>query len=211
MDARIKTADESSEITDEDKERSSEGVVVNSLLSSTEILELPLPYPFFGDTNMVYIREAYTEIYEKYIETHKHTLIVGNPGTGKSLFLPYIVYRVLREHPEDAIIYRHCSMTESVIYIKGKEACVLSPHLCDATCYYCLYDCGQLQLCGLGIDVGLAWKATKSIVFSSPEFSNYNRYHKDCIQSAVVLGAEVVLLTWSWDELKFVRNTYIHI
>ena len=207
MDAKIKTVDEINEVTNEDEEKSSEGVVVDSLLSSTEILELPVPYLFSG--NMVYIREAYTDIYEEYIERNQHILIIGNPGTGKSLFLPYIVYRVLREHPEDSIVCGHHSMKDSVVYMKGKEAHVLS-NLYDATHYYYLYDCGQTF--GSDIDFSLAWKATKSIVFSSPDSKNYKEYHKNCIQSCVAQGIQVVMPTWSWDELKFCqKHIYTHI
>ena len=169
------------------------------------ILEFPVPYPGYG--NLVYIREAYNEIYEKHIENCQHTLIIGNPGIGKSLFLPYIVYRMLHEHPEDSIICGHYSMKESVVCIKGKEAHVLSPDECKATHYYYLYDCGQSH--DSGIDISLALEAKKSLIFSCPDSDNYKRYYKDCIQSSSVQGVEVFMPTWSWDELEICQE-HIH-
>ena len=47
-------------------------------------LEFPVPNTSYG--KMVYIKEAYTEIYEKHIEKCEHTLIIGNLGIGKSFF-----------------------------------------------------------------------------------------------------------------------------
>lgn len=98
-------------------------------------------------------------------------------------------------------------MMESVICIKEKEVHVLLPHECKATRYYYLHDRGQSH--GSDINMGLALDATKSIVFSSPDSNNYKSYHNECILSAGVLGVEVFMPTWSWDELKLCQK-YVH-
>ena len=43
----------------------------------------------------VYVRQAYIDIlYDSYIANTKHTLVMGSPGTGKSVFLLYVAYRI---------------------------------------------------------------------------------------------------------------------
>ena len=101
--------------------------------SATLRLRLPRPYcSFVCHSRLIkrFMSKAYTEIYEKHIKTNRnrHILVTGNPGTGKTLFSLYVAYILLRELPEDGIVYG--MLSEKVFYIRRGEAQLLSPRVC---------------------------------------------------------------------------------
>ena len=191
-----------SEVDEDGKE------VVVDLPSTKEILELAEAHPG-SRSKFVYVRKAYTDIYENYIKDYEHILITGNPGTGKTFFLVYVAYKILQDYPEYSIVCGHFSMpSDRVVHLKGNEARSLSFRPLSEESYCYLYDCGSDSK----LNLSLAQNATKSIIFSSPDKENYKSYYKQCIQNSASTGQGSIVVympTWSWDELKFCQK-HIH-
>ena len=205
-------ADESDDSEDEgsseDEEGSSEDrTVIEDKSISTSVLHFPVPVPN-TDLNQIYIRGCYDRIYDEYIQKYKNTLIIGNPGVGKTYFSFYAVYRLLADHPTASIFYGS-AYSGYFICMCGGEVQELDPYKLQCFDYY-VFDCGQSESKFLP-HVFNAGSSTKSIVCSSPDMENYKDYYKGCIVAAAAVSesVQIYMPIWTWDEVAFC-NRYVH-
>ena len=199
-------AEESDESEDEESSKDEEGssenrIVIEDKAISTSVLQFPVPMPN-TDLNQIYIRGCYDRIYDEYIQKCKNTLIIGNPGIGKSYFTFYVAYRLLADYPTASILYGS-AFTGYFIYKCGRDVRRLNPaDLLPYVDYY-IFDCGQ-STSNVLLDNITAGSSKKSIVCSSPDERNYKDYYKGCIVAAASpISRRIYMPIWTWDEVAF--------
>ena len=67
-----------------------------------DVLQLPNEVKFLNAARLpskLYVRKAYEDLHSLIHDTYRHRsiLVVGNPGTGKSFFALYEMYRLLKD------------------------------------------------------------------------------------------------------------------
>ena len=113
---------------------------------TSNILKFDEPFPWLPHHNGIYIRSAYEDIYTILKQDQRHYMIVGNPGTGKSYFAIYVLYRALRA--SKTVVFHRSS--EKVLYLfkPGQKAkmglecnCIIEELTSSESLY--LYDAGM--------------------------------------------------------------------
>ena len=146
----------------------------------------------------VYVRQAYIDIYDKYIKDNKFVLVCGNPGIGKSVFLFYVVRRLLDDHPRAKIVYEESGSSYRV-YLTEDEVQFVKLDQLDKASYY-LFDCRSPRHT---VDINIARRSEKTIVMSSPAKQNYKSFEKDCVFSTLGRGVKLYMPIWTWEEVRF--------
>ena len=196
--------DSEDEESSQDEEGSSEDrTAIEDNAISTSVLQFPVPMPN-TELNQIYIRGCYDRIYDEYIRKCKNTLIIGNPGIGKSYFTLYVAYRLLADYPTASILYGS-GFDGYYIYKCGRDVRRMTPPT-DPLPYvdYYVFDCGQSKSAVL-LDVLTAGSSKKSIVCSSPDKRKYKDYYKGCIVAGTrgPVSVRICMPTWTWDEVAF--------
>ena len=173
-------------------------------LSSTSLLVFSDAIPHDDTNNQLYIRQAYIDIYEMYIEKNDFILVSGTPGVGKTIFSFYVLYRLLKAVPGASVLYASAKGNYAV-YLAGNNVAVKNnqEQFPQYATYY-MFDCGDGSK--MQIDIGAAHESRKAIVFSSPNRNHYKEYEKSCIYSCERKGVIVYMPPWSLMELQFCRR-----
>lgn len=168
-------------------------------LPSVEVENQMLSFPTeFRNIKEIFVRDAFDDLYNRYISQRHYVLVTGNPGTGKSYFSLYVLYRLRKERSDLVIVYVSAP-SDIVVLFNGDTVSVandekeLSFWLDKEDTIY-LFDAGTQ-----GARIPRV-KKSKTIVFSSPSRSNYHDFYKECIISAG--GKMVYMPIWSWDEIN---------
>ena len=158
---------------------------------TSDVLQFDEPFPWLPNHKSIYIRSAYEDIYNILEQDQEHYMIVGNPGTGKSYFAIYVLYRALRA--SKTVVFHRTS--ESAVYLfkpgqkaqKGWENKFTIQELNSSDTLY-LYDAGTRKYSGISPE------ASRLIAFSSPSPENTSELRK--------LGlVSLHMPPWSMDEL----------
>ena len=172
-----------------------------------DVLQLPNEVKFLNAASLpskLYVRKAYEDLHSLIHDTYRHRsiLVVGNPGTGKSFFALYEMYRLLKD---GATIVYECLpfsvfmvLTAEQLLYDGPRLEVKSPLVRELfrnhQTYY-LFDAGTQRdiypYCGV---------AAKTIVFSSPAKKNYHDYVKHSDPKMLYMPV------WSLDELGWLLS-----
>ena len=173
-------------------------------LSSTSLLVFSDVIPHHDTNNQLYIRQAYIDIYEMYIEKNDFILVSGTPGVGKTIFSFYVLYRLLKAVPDASVLYASAKGNYAV-YLEGDNVVVADnqEQFRECATYY-MFDCGDGSK--MQIDIGATSASRKTIVFSSPNKKHYKEYEKSFIYSCERKGVIVYMPTWSLMELQFCRR-----
>ena len=170
------------------------------MLPSIEVKNQMLNFPAkFRSIKEMFVRDAYDDLYNRYISQCHYVIVTGNPGTGKSYFSVYVLYRLRKERSDLVIVYVSAP-SDIVLLFNGdtvseaKDEKELSSWLDKENTIY-LFDAGTR-----GARIPRV-KECKTIVFSSPSRSNYHDFHKECILGPYPGGVMVYMPTWSWDEI----------
>ena len=152
------------------------------------------------------IRKAYVDLYDDYISKFRHTLILGNPGIGKSAFLHYVLKRIFDAHDEPPCVLLGSAKNKAYVYYHHGEVEILKDDVpaifhfldqeADKSVYY-LFDCGTKA--AMVPNAEIARKCRKSVVFSSPGRVNYVDYEKSSLSR--LDGKKVYMPVWSIDEV----------
>ena len=142
-----------------------------------------------GKVDHFYIRQAYKDIYELAIE-QSSALILGTPGTGKTIFCLYVLCRLLQNNATVVVERVNFPVfvfnNEGVFRLPSMEA-VDTEILSNKSLYY-LYDAATHVCRPKGI------KATR-FIFSSPEKENWS----DVVKAGVVT---YYMPIWSVNEVE---------
>ena len=173
-------------------------------MSSTSLLVFSDVIPHCDTESRLYIRQAYIDIYEIYIQKNDFTLVCGTPGVGKSLFSFYVLYRLLKAEPNASVLYAS-ARSNYAVYLEGGNVVVADnqDQVSECATYY-MFDCGDGSK--MTIDIGRTSASTKTIVFSSPNKKHYKEYEKCFVFHARRKGVIVYMPTWSLMELQFCRR-----
>jgi len=140
-----------------------------------DVLQLPDEVKFLNVASLpskLYVRKAYEDLHSLIHDTYRHRsiLVVGNPGTGKSFFALYEMYRLLKD---GATIVYECLPFSVFMVLTAEQLLYVGPRLemrnplvrelfQNRQTYY-LFDAGTQT--GIHPYCGVA---AKTIVFSSP-------------------------------------------
>ena len=158
---------------------------------TSKVLKFDEPFPWLPKDKSIYIRSAYEDIYTILEQDERHYMIVGNPGTGKSYFAIYVLYRALRA--SKTVVFHRCS--ESTVYLfkpgqkakTGRENSCTIPELTSSEMLY-LYDAGTRKY------ALQPTQGSRLIAFSSPSHENTRELCKLRLVS-------LHMPTWSMNEL----------
>ena len=168
-----------------------------------DVLQLPNEVKFLNAARLpskLYVRKAYEDLHSLIHDTYRHRsiLVVGNPGTGKSFFALYEMYRLLKD---GATIVYECLPFSVFMVLTAEQLLYAGPRLemrhplvrelfRNHQTYY-LFDAGTQRdiypYCGV---------AAKTIVFSSPAKKNYHDYVKHSDPKMLYMPV------WTLDELE---------
>lgn len=160
--------------------------------------------PFGSTVQNILIRKSYIYLFDKVILQYQHTLVSGNPGIVKSVFMMYVLFK-LREISKEGTFILGYSSEEMYLFIRGNKVeryqqfdAQVEFDQCNGDVYY-LFDCATKgKLVPLS---HIALKCKKSVVFSSPDKANHASYAKDVIANSEQRGVTVYLPTWSLNEV----------
>ncbi len=158
---------------------------------TSNVLKFDEPFPWLPRDKSIYIRSAYEDLYAVLEQDCQHYMIIGNPGTGKSYFAIYVLYRALRA--SKTVVFHRCSESSIYLFKPGQKAkfcfenrCIVHELSCRETLY--LYDAGTRKY------ALQPPQASRLIVFSSPSAENTHELSKLRLVS-------LHMPTWSLDEL----------
>ena len=153
----------------------------------------------FRNIKEIFVRDAYDDLYNRYISQYHYVIITGNPGTGKSYFSVYVLYRLRKERSDLVIVYVSVP-TGIVVLFNGDTVSVAED---EKDLFLWLDKEDTIYLFDAGTQ-GARARVTRSktIVFSCPSRSNYHDFYKECILGAGCGGVMVYMPTWSWDEIN---------
>lgn len=151
------------------------------------------------------IREAYVDLYDDYICKFRHTLVLGNPGIGKSAFLHYVLKRIFEAHDEPPSVLLGCAKLHVYVYYHHGEVDIFEEILPmldvlqnePEKSVYHFFDCGTKAT--MVPQSEIAQMCRKSVVFSSPGRKNYADYEKSIISHRD--SKTVYMPVWSMDEV----------
>ena len=165
----------------------------------------------FGFANMapngILVRESYVKLYENYIKRNDHILVIGNPGTGKSIFLFYVLKQLLETSIRKQVFILGSGISQFYYYFNDEvvKVCLNTVELYRAVMkdkedkdIYFLFDCATQT--GWTPDHNIALMCKKSVVFASPQKKNFQDYLKHCILTGK--GKQVYMPVWSPSEVK---------
>ena len=143
------------------------------------------------------IRQAYKDLYHLTVEKPrgKHFLVLGNSGIGKTIFLQYVLMRILKSGR--SVLYQKKSQDMSIYFdIETKEARVhfgklpdhISTLMLDGNIFV-LIDAASKRAQKMQIG------KCRSIITSSPNGDNY----KDVVKDNLVV--KLYMPIWSLDEI----------
>ena len=154
----------------------------------------------------LYVRKTYKDLHSLIHDTYQRhkILVIGSPGTGKSFFALYELYRLLKD---GATIVYECLPFNVFMILTAKNLVYagsrLSRHNCkveellgNRQTYY-LFDAGSV-----GNTIPYLVKA-KTIVFSSPDQRNYVDYQKHSYPKTLYMPV------WTRDELNKVADSRV--
>ena len=170
--------------------------LLNATLSEDgNIMKFSVSPPWsYKEYTSLYIREAYKHLHDIiWGRCPPHVVVIGNPGTGKSLFAVYELYRALKEHK--TVVFQ--SVPARMTYLFRPGAGVEEFAYPD---HPCLSKTGQTLLlydAGMGGEEQYSNICDRIIIFSAPSKTRYRVLTKE--------GGAVMLLmpTWSWDEMEY--------
>ncbi len=162
------------------------------------------------DLESLIVRECYEKLYTKFINLEqRHILLTGNPGIGKSWFLYYMMYRLIKDDKSTRIFYTHALTDYSYFISDGKitdgkmlrfsENDLLMQFQKEkhvGTSYY-FFDCAFNKS---GANINLAKLCDKTLVVSSPNDNNYKDYWKFCEDNNS--SRKMYMPPWTLHELK---------
>lgn len=185
-----------------------------SVTRSFELLTIPR-VPFVEFYSSVMVRRAYIEIFKDVILKHHHTLVSGNPGVGKSLFMWYVLYKLSEGANEEMVFILGFSKLSSYMIVRNDFVyyCCNEMEALEESVeaerekkkIYYLFDCatkGNMRPLS-----AIAARSILSVVFSSPDQENHHDYLKDCVTSATQKGVRVIMPTWSLCEINDYLST----
>src|ERR1700722_19551957 len=160
-------------------------------ISDDRLLTFKEPFPFGecrgGLASTLYIRDSYEKLW-KMIWEHERAvkfLVTGSPGTGKTLFLRYVMYRLAFE--KVPIILQMGTNTSNLFLGENVYRCKGYPdHSGILSCKDAWYVVDSLEI----PDV-----AAHSLMVSSPEVQKFKQYRN------YRLFQEYYMPTWSLEEL----------
>jgi hypothetical protein len=92
--------------------------------TTIQVLHLDKGAYVFGDDTIgssVCIRPVYDFLFDKTVKTHQHVGIVGTPGVGKSVFIAYIMWKLMRsEKPPPYIVWESKPQSRTVVWSKDR-------------------------------------------------------------------------------------------
>ena len=157
---------------------------------------------FNSTGNVILVRKAYST-FEQVAEEKNDLLIIGNPGTGKSMFGLYLFWKYVSTNKP--VIYQRPNACY-VFLGKGQYLCI--PKIDDCRTHPLVLECnaergipwifdaiGNHQRVPFGSFAG-----HKAIVVSSPEHMNYKVYFRECAPSRRCMPV------WSMDEIMELRS-----
>ena len=153
----------------------------------------------FRNIKEIFVRDAYDDLYNRYISQYHYVIVTGNPGTGKSYFSVYVLYRLRKERSDLVIVYVSVP-TGIVVLFNGDTVSVAKDEIEWSSL---LHEEDTIYLFDAGTQSAKIPRVTRSktIVFSYPSRSNYHDFYKECILGAGRGGVKVYMPTWSWDEI----------
>ena len=181
----------------EDDHTISDSDQLHSPPSSTRVLSFSAKLPTARSKD-VYVRQAYIDIYDKHVKDTNFVLVCGNPGVGKSMFLFYVMHRLLKDRPGASIMYEESGSTYKV-YLEGDEVQVLKTDELVEVAYY-LFDCMSSQHT---VNIDIARRTSKTIVVSSPARENFKSFLKHCVNGPFGPGITLYMPMWTWAEVRF--------
>ena len=160
-----------------------------------------------GDTSIygyeyMFIRNAYKELYGLIFGPHsqKDILILGSPGIGKTIFMLYILMRVMHEKKHEIVIY--CKLGEDVEYLCAADcnAPILMEE--DMRERYLLHHKNTLLLLDAAAELPPIYPFGESrvIFVSSPNDLNY----KDFLKSRKPVQLHMPI--WTLEEIKSTKK-----
>ena len=110
---------------------------------TSNVLKFDVPFPWLPHHKCIYIRSAYEDIYTILQQDQRCYMIISNPGTGKSYFAIYVLYRALRA--SKTVVFHRCSERILYLFKPGQKAkmcientCIIEELTSSETLY--LYD-----------------------------------------------------------------------
>ena len=208
-----KERDDDDDGDDEDNDASGNTPTKRRIYNIMNITEYLPSFSVKFDSGIL-VRESYVKLYNNYIEKYNHILVTGNPGIGKSIFLFYVLKRLLETPTTRKQVFILASATNQLyyyLYLKNDGTTfksyieVIEAVLEDQSDndIYFLFDCAT-QLSFVPNPV-LAQMCKKSVVFASPQISNYHDYWKHCI---IQRGKQVYMPVWSQSEVMDMCDHY---
>ena len=160
---------------------------------NSDIMKFSVSPPWaYKKYNSLYIRQAYTDLHDIIWSTELNVVVVGSPGTGKSFFAVYELYRALQEGKTVVFqsvparrmyLFRPGAAVEEFPYPNG-------PTLSKTGQTLLLYDAGTRS------DPRYSTICDRIIIFSSPCEASYRDL---CKEGALML----CMPTWSWEEIEY--------
>ena len=157
---------------------------------------------WIGGTNVLYNRPCYDDITED-ISSLTHALVIGTPGTGKTLFLQIFLVHLARCAKAEgktlpSIYYKYC----------GNDKVVTLSFLSDGSVID-ITDVGRVPdpeyLLSDGVDLGKPSGTVLNLQVASDKPGNYNDFEKRIGEPGALRGKTIIMPLFSLDELLCIR------
>jgi hypothetical protein len=141
----------------------------------------------------VYIRESYRTLYDRLIDIilprdqwsmNQKIHLTGTPGIGKTTFIIYMMWKLIRHRLQPAFIYSSLK-SHGFFYCKGREVrfCSSAPE-----------DDRVIRLVDGNDEFALTYSAEPVILLTSPRSTNFNEFKK-------LEHEKFYLNIWSFEEI----------
>jgi len=144
----------------------------------------------------LFVRDCYSKLWDMVKEHEFDVLITGTPGTGKTAFLAYMVYRLMRQ-PNRAFDFvldvddLFCLITSDNQLVYGDRAEDFHDQL-DTEGNLYLFDARR------GVPGPLPVRC-KAIVTSSPDPGHFKEFKKEVVR-------RLYMPVWTWQEIEYCRK-----